>query len=67
MDKISAGSEIGGASEETEVETDEIGDVGLSRCQLCVSSCEAKGENIYLESVLVSVIGGHQVTDLQAS
>ena len=32
MDEISAGIEIGGASEETKVKTDEIGDVGLSRC-----------------------------------
>ena len=67
MDKISAGSEIGGASEGSEVESDEIGDIGLSRCQLRVSGCEAEGENFYTVSVFVFWIRGYKVTDLQAS
>lgn len=53
MDESSAGSEICGASEGGEVETDEMGDVGLGCCQLRVSGCEAEGENIYMLSILV--------------
>ena len=32
MDKSRTGGEIGGTSERGEIETDEIGNVGLSRC-----------------------------------
>ena len=67
MDKISAGSEIGGASERSEVKTDEIGDIGLSCCQLRVSGCEAEGKNFCVVSVFVFGIRGYKVTDLQAS
>lgn len=52
MDEVGPGSEIGGAGEGSEVETNEIGDVGLSCCQLCVSGSETEGENVYIVSVL---------------
>lgn len=56
MDESSAGIEIGGASEGGEVETDEIGDVGLGCCQLRVSSREAQGENFCILSVFFLAI-----------
>ena len=55
MDEIGSGCEIGGTSEGAEIESNEIGDIGLSRCQLRVSVCEAKGE--YVCFVLVLVLG----------
>lgn len=56
MDESSAGIEIGGPSEGGEVETDEIGDVGLCCCQLRVSSREAQGENVCTLSVFFFAI-----------
>ena len=67
MDEISPGSEIGGPSKGSEIETDEIGDVGLSCCQLCMSGSETEGENVCIVSVLVFGYQGHLITDLQAS
>ena len=46
MDKIGSGSQIGGTSEGGKIESNEIGDIGLSCCQLRVSACEAKGEYV---------------------
>ena len=51
MDEIGSGSEVGYTSQRGEVESNEIGDVGLSCCQLRVSACEAKGEYVYIVSV----------------
>ena len=51
MDEIGSGSEVGCTSQGGEVESNEIGDVGLSCCQLRVSACEAKGEYVCIVSV----------------
>lgn len=56
MDESGAGSEISSASERGEVETDEICDIGLCRCQLRVSSREAEGENVCILSVFLFAI-----------
>lgn len=61
MDEISAGSEIGGASKGGEVETDEIGDVGLGCRQLRVSGCEAEGKDVCIISVFVCGIKNPKV------
>ena len=53
MDKIGSGSKIRGTSEGGEIESNEIGDIGLSCCQLCVSAREAKGEYVYIASIFV--------------
>ena len=53
MDEIGSGSQIGGTSEGGEIESNEIGDIGLSCCQLRVSACEAKGEYVYVVSIFV--------------
>ena len=53
MDEIGSSSEIGGTSERGEIESNEIGDIGLSCCQLCVSACEAKREYVYMSSDFV--------------
>ena len=53
MDEIGSGSEIAGPSERGEIESNEIGDIGLGCCQLRVSACEAKGEYVYIASIFV--------------
>ena len=53
MDEIGSCGQIGGTSEGGEIESNEIGDIGLSCCQLRVSACEAKGEYVYIVSIFV--------------
>ena len=53
MDEIGSGSKIRGTSERGEIESNEIGDIGLSCCQLRVSACEAKGEYVCIASMFV--------------
>lgn len=67
MDERSAGSEVGGAREGGEVETDEIGDIGLGCCQLRMSGCEAEGENVCILSGFSFRARDHESTDQQAS
>ena len=53
MDEIGSGSKIRGTSEGAEIESNKIGDIGLSCCQLRMSACEAKGEYVYTASMFV--------------
>ena len=67
MDENSAGSEIRGAGEGGKVKTDEIGDVGLGCCQLCMSGCKAEDENVYILLIFVIGIRNQGSTDLLVS
>lgn len=67
IDESSASSEIGGASQWGEVETDEIGNVRLGCCQLRVSGCKAESENVYVLSAVNLVMKNYETTNLQAS